>query len=61
MFHVGKCGPFDYVSVTPPYTEVDYGTLLAQLENSLLIGENCFIVSCTKDFAVEIFTLCHYH
>lgn len=41
---VGKDGYFDYVSVTPPYTAVNYSTLLAQLEKSPLIGEDCFIL-----------------
>ncbi|XP_020258115.1 uncharacterized protein LOC109834492 isoform X1 [Asparagus officinalis] len=40
----GEDGSFDYVSVTPPYTAVDYGVLLAQLERSPLIGEDCFIL-----------------
>ncbi|KAG6523975.1 hypothetical protein ZIOFF_013864 [Zingiber officinale] len=36
---------FDYVSVTPPYTEVDYSVLMDQLAKSPLVGEDCFIVS----------------
>ncbi|XP_039118580.1 putative rRNA methyltransferase YlbH [Dioscorea cayenensis subsp. rotundata] len=35
---------FDYVSVTPPYTAVDYAILMAQLENSPVIGEDSFIL-----------------
>lgn len=41
---LGKDGSFDYVSVTPPYTAVDYDTLLAQLEKSPLVGKDCFIL-----------------
>ncbi|KAB1211629.1 putative rRNA methyltransferase YlbH [Morella rubra] len=41
---VGKDGSFDYISVTPPYTEVDYGVLMGQISNSPLIGEDTFIV-----------------
>ncbi|KAF6157303.1 hypothetical protein GIB67_004241 [Kingdonia uniflora] len=37
-------GPFDYISVTPPYTAVDYSVLMDQISNSALIGENTFIV-----------------
>ncbi|KAG6525570.1 hypothetical protein ZIOFF_015532 [Zingiber officinale] len=35
---------FDYVSVTPPYTEVDYSVLMDQLAKSPLVGEDCFIL-----------------
>lgn len=41
---VGKDGPFNYVSVTPPYTEVDYAVLMDQLSKSSLVGEDTFIV-----------------
>ncbi|KAG5112228.1 hypothetical protein JHK82_035497 [Glycine max] len=41
---VGNSGPFDYISVTPPYTQVDYGVLMRQISESSLIGENTFIV-----------------
>ncbi|CAK9170013.1 unnamed protein product [Ilex paraguariensis] len=27
-------GPFDYISVTPPYTQVDYGVLMNQISSS---------------------------
>nr|KYP46189.1 Putative rRNA methyltransferase ylbH [Cajanus cajan] len=37
-------GPFDYISVTPPYTQVDYQVLMRQISESSLIGENTFIV-----------------
>ncbi|KAL2335580.1 hypothetical protein Fmac_016793 [Flemingia macrophylla] len=37
-------GPFDYISVTPPYTQVDYGVLMRQISESNLVGENTFIV-----------------
>lgn len=42
----GKAGPFAYISVTPPYTAVDYGVLMDQLSKSPLVGEDTFIVSC---------------
>ncbi|KAG6529436.1 hypothetical protein ZIOFF_011634 [Zingiber officinale] len=35
---------FDYISVTPPYTEVDYSVLMDQLAKSPLVGEDCFIL-----------------
>lgn len=42
---VGKNnGPFDYISVTPPYTQVDYGVLMRQISESSLVGEDTFIV-----------------
>ncbi|XP_031383490.1 uncharacterized protein LOC116197474 isoform X1 [Punica granatum] len=41
---VGKDGPFDYISVTPPYTQVDYGVLMDQISKSTLMGEDSFIV-----------------
>ncbi|KAF5740327.1 hypothetical protein HS088_TW11G00394 [Tripterygium wilfordii] len=41
---VGRNGPFDYVSVTPPYMEVDYGVLMKQISQSAIIGEDTFIV-----------------
>ncbi|XP_075652949.1 uncharacterized protein LOC142623338 isoform X2 [Castanea sativa] len=41
---VGKGGSFDYISVTPPYTEVDYGMLMGQISKSPLIGEDTFVV-----------------
>ncbi|GMQ02429.1 hypothetical protein CsSME_00048659 [Camellia sinensis var. sinensis] len=37
-------GPFDYISVTPPYTEVDYGVLMDQVSKSSIVGEDTFIV-----------------
>ncbi|XP_077211869.1 methyltransferase isoform X2 [Tasmannia lanceolata] len=40
----GKDGSFDYVSVTPPYTVVDYGVLMEQLSKSPLVGKDTFIV-----------------
>ncbi|KAI4389070.1 hypothetical protein MLD38_001334 [Melastoma candidum] len=40
----GSKGPFDYVSVTPPYTQVDYGVLMDQISKSVLIGEDSFIL-----------------
>ncbi|XP_023639147.1 uncharacterized protein LOC17884835 [Capsella rubella] len=41
---VGKDGAFDYISVTPPYMEVDYEVLMDQVAKSPAIGENTFIV-----------------
>ncbi|KAL5740130.1 hypothetical protein ACOSP7_029017 [Xanthoceras sorbifolium] len=41
---VGKDGPFDYISVTPPYTQVDYGVLLDQISTSAVVGKDTFIV-----------------
>ncbi|KAI7996064.1 putative rRNA methyltransferase YlbH [Camellia lanceoleosa] len=37
-------GPFDYISVTPPYTAVDYGVLMDQVSKSSVVGEDTFIV-----------------
>ncbi|KAL0737722.1 hypothetical protein Bca4012_013932 [Brassica carinata] len=39
-----KDGAFDYISVTPPYMEVDYEVLMDQISKSAAIGENTFIV-----------------
>lgn len=47
VLHTGNSGPFDYISVTPPYTQVDYGLLMRQISESVLIGEDTFIVSCS--------------
>ncbi|KAK2647601.1 hypothetical protein Ddye_015090 [Dipteronia dyeriana] len=41
---IGKDEPFDYISVTPPYTQVDYGVLMDQISKSALIGKDTFIV-----------------
>ncbi|KAL3723219.1 hypothetical protein ACJRO7_035406 [Eucalyptus globulus] len=41
---VGKDGSFDYISVTPPYMQVDYGVLMDQLSKSPLVGEDSFVV-----------------
>ncbi|KAF5951137.1 hypothetical protein HYC85_009081 [Camellia sinensis] len=43
-FCVGKDRPFDYISVTPPYTKVDYGVLMDQVSKSSVVGEDTFIV-----------------
>lgn len=51
---VGK-EPFDYISVTPPYTQVDYAVVMDQISNSALVGENTFIVSHGY-----LFVLCAY-
>lgn len=50
----GKAGPFAYISVTPPYTAVDYGELMDQLSKSPLVGEDTFIVSCDFLFIQEM-------
>lgn len=39
-----KEGPFDYISVTPPYMEVDYDVLMDQVSKSTLLGEDTFVV-----------------
>ncbi|XP_010514550.1 PREDICTED: uncharacterized protein LOC104790487 [Camelina sativa] len=41
---VGKDGAFDYISITPPYMEVDYAVLMDQIAKSPAIGENTFIL-----------------
>jgi 16S rRNA (guanine(966)-N(2))-methyltransferase RsmD len=41
---VGKNGPFEYISVTPPYTQVDYKILMNQLSTSCLVGPETFIL-----------------
>lgn len=51
---VGK-EPFDYISVTPPYTQVDYAVVMDQISNSALVRENTFIVSHGY-----LFVLCAY-
>ncbi|XP_020519777.1 uncharacterized protein LOC18429306 isoform X2 [Amborella trichopoda] len=40
----GKFGTFDYISVTPPYTEVNYSVLMDQLSRSPLVGKDTFIL-----------------
>lgn len=44
VLHAGNSGSFDYISVTPPYTQVDYGVLMRKISESVLIGEDTFIV-----------------
>lgn len=41
---VGQDGAFDFISVTPPYTQVDYGILMDQISKSPIVGEDTFIV-----------------
>lgn len=41
---VDECGVFDYISITPPYMEVDYDILMNQVANSSLVGEDTFVV-----------------
>ncbi|XP_072974077.1 uncharacterized protein [Typha angustifolia] len=42
--YTDKDSSFDYISVTPPYTAVNYSTLMNQLGKSPLVGEDCFIL-----------------
>jgi Conserved hypothetical protein 95 len=44
FFYADKNKKFDYISVTPPYLEVDYPKLMDQLSRSPLVGEDCFMV-----------------
>ncbi|KAL9404083.1 hypothetical protein Peur_001055 [Populus x canadensis] len=41
---VGQDSAFDFISVTPPYTQVDYGILMDQISKSPIVGEDTFIV-----------------
>ncbi|XP_015573725.2 putative rRNA methyltransferase YlbH isoform X1 [Ricinus communis] len=41
---IGSNRTFDFISVTPPYMEVNYGTLMDQVSKSALVGEDTFIV-----------------
>lgn len=45
LLFVGPDIAFDFVSVTPPYTAVDYGILMNQISKSPLVGDDTFIVS----------------
>lgn len=49
-----RVGVFGFVSVTPPYEEVDYGVLLQQLVDSPLVGEGTFV---GVEYPVELRTL----
>lgn len=49
-----RVGVFGFVSVTPPYEEVDYGVLLSQLVDSPLVGEGTFV---GVEYPVELGTL----
>lgn len=49
-----RVGVFGFVSVTPPYEEVDYGVLLGQLVDSPLVGEGTFV---GVEYPVELGTL----
>ncbi|KAF4349706.1 hypothetical protein F8388_026208 [Cannabis sativa] len=46
----GENAPFDYISITPPYTQVDYGVLMDQISNSALNGEDTFVVETREMF-----------
>ncbi|XP_058769292.1 uncharacterized protein LOC131643159 [Vicia villosa] len=41
---VGNKGTFDYISVTPPYVQVDYAVLMGLISESPFLGEDTFIV-----------------
>jgi hypothetical protein len=41
----GQDSAFDFISVTPPDTQVDYGILMDQISKSPIVGEDTFIVS----------------
>ncbi|KAJ6775732.1 METHYLTRANSFERASE [Salix koriyanagi] len=41
---VGQDSAFDFISVTPPYAQVDYGILMDQISKSPIVGEDTFIV-----------------
>ncbi|KAI3685177.1 hypothetical protein L6452_34413 [Arctium lappa] len=43
-FLAGKDGPFDYMSVRPPYTQVDDKILMNQISESSVIGDDSFVV-----------------
>lgn len=57
----GKDGAFDYISVTPPYMEVDYEVLMDQISKSAAIGENTFIVSSTLSFLNHLISISDVH
>lgn len=42
--YMGTQGTFDYISVTPPYMEVDYGVLMGQISSSSVVGADSFVV-----------------
>jgi len=42
--HAGNSDTFDYISVTPPYAEVDYAVLMRLIAESPFLGEDTFIV-----------------
>lgn len=50
----GQDSAFDFISVTPPYTQVDYGILMDQISKSPIVGEDTFIVSVSF---VQLFNL----
>ncbi|CAK8533587.1 unnamed protein product [Lathyrus sativus] len=41
---VGNKGMFDYISVTPPYEQVDYAVLMRLISESPFVGEDTFIL-----------------
>lgn len=41
---LGDAGPYDLISMTPPYQEADYPTLLDQLARSTLVAEGSVVV-----------------
>lgn len=40
---LGYAGPFDLISVTPPYAEVDYAALARRVAESRLVGEGTVV------------------
>ena len=54
---VGANEPFDYVSVTPPYEEVNYVELLGQLSSSSILGRDTFVV-CQMRYKHNISKTC---
>ncbi|GAB4832186.1 hypothetical protein Ancab_006203 [Ancistrocladus abbreviatus] len=42
--YVGEDETFDYISITPPYSEVDYGILMGRIASSTLVGKDTFVV-----------------
>lgn len=42
--HAGNKSTFDYISVTPPYEQVDYVVLMRMISESPFVGEDTFIV-----------------
>lgn len=52
--HAGNNDTFDYISVTPPYAEVDYVVLMRLISESPFVGDDTFIV-CIIIFLTFLF------